>query len=66
MRVDCLGIIIMGMFNPNATDETDVTGVSSIPEAILLMVFAVAGATNTKSVPLCGVVYEGYMLNFSR
>ncbi len=40
---------MMGVLEPQATETTDVTVVSSIPEAILLMVLAVAGATSTKS-----------------
>ncbi len=43
------GTIIIGTPDPKAVETTDVTGVSSIPHAILLMVLAVAGATRTKS-----------------
>ncbi len=43
------GTIIIGVSEPKAVEMTDVTVVSSIPQAILLIVFAVAGATSTKS-----------------
>ena len=42
-------ITIIGILEPNALETTVVTGVSSIPHAILLIVLAVAGATKIKS-----------------
>jgi hypothetical protein len=41
--------MIIGVFEPKAVEATVVTGVSSIPFEILLIVLAVAGAIRTRS-----------------